>query len=119
MRWLLAAAQAAQRRYRLTNLLLLLLRCLIVLLLALAIARPTVAGIGGGERLVLIIDRTASMGARGNDPGPLAIAKASLSKAELGYRTVVVVAVSDKVEALASSSPSEALAAIARLEASE
>jgi Aerotolerance regulator N-terminal len=119
MRWLLAAAQAAQRRYRLTNLLLLLLRCLIVLLLALAVSRPTVAGFGGGERLVLIIDRTASMSARGNDPGPLAIAKASLSKAELSYRTVVVVAVSDKVEALASTSPSEAMAAIARLEASE
>jgi hypothetical protein len=119
MRWLLAAAQAAQRRYRLTNLLLLLLRCLIVVLLALAIARPTIAGFGGGERLVLIIDRTASMGARGNDPGPLAIAKASLSKAELSYRTVVVVAVADKVEALASSSQSEALSAIARLEASE
>ncbi len=119
MRWLLAAAQAAQRRYRLTNLLLLLLRCLIVLLLALAIARPTIAGFGGGERLVLIIDRTASMGARGNDPGPLAIAKAALSKAALGYHTVVVVAVADKVEALASSSPSEAQAAIARLEVSE
>jgi hypothetical protein len=119
MRWLLAAAQAAQRRYRLTNLLLLLLRCLIVLLLALAIARPSVAGIGGGERLVLVIDRTASMGARGSEPGPLAAAKAALSKAELAYRTVVVATIADKVEEVSTGSLGEALAAVAKVEASE
>jgi hypothetical protein len=119
MRWLLAAAQAAQRRYRLTNLLLLLLRCLIILLIALAIARPTIAGIGGGERLVLIIDRSASMGARGNDPGPLAIAKAALSRLETSYHTVVVAAVADKVEAVANGSLPDALALIAKLEASD
>jgi len=119
MRWLLAAAQAAQRRYRLTNLLLLLLRCLIILLLALAIARPSIAGFGGGDRLVLIVDRSASMGARGNDPGPLAIAKAALARADLRYHTVVIAAVADKVEAIASGTRAESMSLVGKLDASE
>jgi hypothetical protein len=119
MRWLLAAAQAAQRRYRLTNLLLLLLRCLIILLLALAIARPSIAGFGGGDRLVLIVDRSASMGARGNDPGPLAIAKAALARADLRYHTVVIAAVADKVEAIASGTLAESMSLVGKLDASE
>ena len=119
MRWLLAAAQAAQRRYRLTNLLLLLLRCLIILLLALAIARPSIAGFGGGDRLVLIVDRSASMGARGNDPGPLAIAKAALARADLRYHTVVIAAVAAKVEAIASGTLAESMSLVGKLDASE
>lgn len=119
MRWLLAAARAAQRRYRLTNLLLLLLRCLIVLLVALAVVRPSIAGIGGGERLVVVVDRTASLGPRGAEPGPLAAAKAALLRAELPYRAVVVAAVADEVEVVADGSPAAALEALGRLEASE
>lgn len=119
MRWLLAAAQAAQRRYRLTNLLLLLMRCLIILLIALAVARPSIAGLGGGDRLVLIVDRSASMGARGNDPGPLAAAKAELARAELDYHTVVLVAVDDRPEQLSDGTLREAQAALGRLDASE
>lgn len=119
MRWLLAAAQAAQRRYKLTNLLLLLLRCLIVMLIALAVARPSIAGIGGGERLVLIVDRSASMGARGSEPGPLAAAKAELDRGGLSYRRVAVVAVAAHVEPLADGTPGQARDALGRIEASE
>ncbi len=119
MRWLLAAAQAAQRRYRLTNLLLLLLRCLLIACVALAVARLSLAGFGGGDRLVLVVDRSASMGVRGTDPGPLAAAKAELARAELAYRTVAVVAVADKTEVLSEGGREDALAALARLEASD
>jgi len=119
MRWLLAAAQAAQRRYRLTNLLLLLLRCLVVLLVALAIARPALPGLGGGDRLVLIIDRSASMGARGDDPGPLAAAKAELARAELSYRSVVVIGVADDVQQFGAGSPADLRDALGRLDVTE
>ena len=119
MRWLLAAAQAAQRRYKLTNLLLLLLRCLIVMLIALAVARPSIAGIGGGERLVIIVDRSASMAARGSEPGPLAAAKAELGRNVLAYRRVAVVAVAAHVEPLADGTAGQARDALGRIEASE
>jgi hypothetical protein len=117
MRWLLAAARKAQRRYRLTNLLLLLMRCLIVAALALAVTRPTLAGIGGGKRLVIIIDRTASMGARGGEPGPLAAAKAQLAQAHLEYEQVAVAAVDARVEVLSDGSPAAAREAAAAIEA--
>lgn len=116
MQWLLAALQRAQRRYKLTNLLLLLLRCLIVLLAALAVARPNFAGLGQGGQLVLILDLTASMGERGSDPGPLAAAKAQLAEASLPSR-VVVVTVAERVRVAADGSIDEARAAIARLAA--
>jgi hypothetical protein len=116
MRWLLAALQRAQRRYKLTNLLLLLLRCLAVLLAALAVARPSLAGLGQGGQLVLVVDCTASMGGRGGDPGPLAGAKAQLAKADLPAR-VVVVAVAERVRVVADGGLDEALAALERLAA--
>ncbi|MBA2482778.1 MAG: BatA domain-containing protein [Planctomycetes bacterium] len=119
MRWLLAAARKAQRRYRLTNFLLLLCRCLIVAIIALMVMRPSLAGIGGGSRLTLVVDRSASMAARGTDPGPLAAAKAALARASLAYREVVVVAVDARVDIAASGSPHAAAEAIAGLEASE
>ncbi len=119
MRWLLAAAQAAQRRYRLTNLLLLFLRCLIVLLVALAIARPALPGFGGGDRLVLVIDRSASMGARGSDPGPLASVKALLATVELDYRSVTLVGVADDVQQFSVGSTNDLRTALGRLDVSE
>jgi hypothetical protein len=69
MSFLLAAFKSRRRRLRMENLLLLLLRCLLVLLAALAMALPFVpedsplAALSGGRReLVLIIDRSGSMG---------------------------------------------------------
>lgn len=119
MRWLLAAAQAAQRRYRLTNLLLLLLRCLAVLLVALAVARPSLSGVGGGERLVLVVDASASMGARGNDPGPLAAVKAALSATSPAVASAALVAVGREAQVLADGPPAQVLDALARMEVSE
>lgn len=116
MRWLLAAAKAAQRRWRLTNFLLLLARCLIIAFLALAVARPTLAGLGGGSRLVIVIDRTASMGARGADPGPLAAAKAQLAQARFDYQTIAVVAVDREAEVVAEGVPMAVADALAELQ---
>src|SRR5689334_23623526 len=69
MRFLQAAFARRRRRLRLESLLLLLLRCLIVLLAAIAMALPFVpadsplAALSGGRReLVLIVDRSGSMG---------------------------------------------------------
>ena len=116
MRWLAAALREAQRRYRLTNLLLLLLRCLVVALAALAVARPNLAGLGSGGRLVLVVDTTASMGGRGDDLGPLAAAKTALAEARLADR-IAVVAVSDRARLIAEGSAVEARDAVGRLEA--
>jgi hypothetical protein len=114
MRWLLAAAQAAQRRWRLTNLLLLLLRCLAVVLLALAVARPALSGLGAGGHLVIVVDATASMGPRAGDPGSLAEAAAGLARREGGWTQVSVVAVEDTVSVLAQrATPAEARTALA------
>lgn len=116
MQWLLAALQRAQRRYKLTNLLLLLLRCLAVLLAALAVARPNLAGLGQGGQLVVVLDATASMGERGSDPGPLARAKAELAQAELPAR-VVVVTVSERLRVVSEGTPDEARSALEQLAA--
>ncbi len=69
MRFLLDAYQKRRKRLRLENLLLLLLRCAAVMLAAMAMALPFVptdsilAELTGGRReLVLIVDRSASMG---------------------------------------------------------
>lgn len=114
MRWLLAAAKAAERRWRLTNLLLLLLRCLAVVLIALALARPSLAGLGGGDHLLIVVDGTASMGPRSGDPGTLAAVAAALAKHPLPWRAVSVVAIEDAAVVVAERmAPAAALAALA------
>ena len=116
MRWLRAAMQRAQRRFRLTNLLLLIMRCLIIALLACAVARPNWSVLGRGGQLVLVIDQTASMGARGDDAGPLAAVAAALTQADLPGR-VRVIAVADQVRVVADGGAEEARAAVQRLSA--
>ncbi len=123
MRWLLAAYQAAARRWKLTNWLLLLLRCLIIALLALAVARPALPGIGGGGHVVLMVDCSASMGARGDDPGPLAQAQATLAAAvhnggEMPYARWTLVTVADTVDVVANGDRATVLEALSRLSAS-
>jgi hypothetical protein len=118
MRWLEAAAQAATRRWKLTNWLLLLLRMLILALLALAVARPSLGLSGGGERLVLVIDRSASMGAGADDAGPLARAVAALAPRLDAWRTVAVLAVDGRgAEPLAEGDPETVRLALAKLSA--
>ncbi len=72
MEFLLRAFRENRRRLRMENLLLLLLRCLIPVLLALAIARPRLGGGGGnladhglGKHHILVLDRSYSMGVLG------------------------------------------------------
>lgn len=98
MRWLQAAMQAAQRRYKLTNLLLLLLRCLAIALLALAMSRPSLAGFGRGGRLVLVVDTSASMGATGEDGGALAELRTALAEASIHHGEVALVTVDERVQ---------------------
>ncbi|MCX8040301.1 MAG: BatA domain-containing protein [Planctomycetota bacterium] len=124
MRWLQAAQQRALRRWRLTNWLLLALRCLAVALLALAVARPALPGLGDGEQLVLIVDRSASMGPLHDDPGALAEAQARLAQAELPYARWTLIAVgapgivgSEGTELLASGSLATVREALSRLRA--
>ena len=70
MDWLLAALRKQKRRMQVENLILLILRCLLIALLAAAIARPSVQAaalnpFGGGTRsMVLVVDTSASMGAQ-------------------------------------------------------
>ncbi|MFW5750983.1 MAG: BatA domain-containing protein [Planctomycetota bacterium] len=120
MTWLLAALEVAQRRYRLTNLLLLLLRCLIVALLALALARPSLAGFGSGGRLLLVIDTTASMGALRDGTGALAAFRRAMSEASIDTDAVVVLTVDRRVNALTggqSVDPRRALRLLEELDA--
>lgn len=118
MRWLQAAAQAATRRWKLTNWLLLLLRMLILALLALAVARPTLGLAGGGERLVLVLDRSASMGPGSDSPGPLAQAAATLGPRLGEWRSVTLVAVDGRgAELIADGNPATVRDALARLAA--
>ena len=124
MRWLLAAHREASRKWKLTNWLLLFLRCLVVALLALAVARPALPGLGGGAHLVLVVDRSASMGARGDEAGPLAAAQAALATAELPYQRWSLVAVGvagrsgpDGTELIASGERAGVLEALGRLTA--
>lgn len=119
MRWLLAAAQVAQRRYRLTNILLLLLRCLALLLVALAIARPSLVGMGSGERLIMVVDATASMGSRGNDPGPLAAVKAQCAATPPEVVSIALVVVTDHAVVVADGSRAVVMEALARVEVAE
>src|SRR5580704_9498374 len=73
MRFLQASVQKNQKRMNLEDLLLLALRCLIFILLALALARPIFKGpkgstlVKGSETAVLLIDNSYSMGQ--NDGG--------------------------------------------------
>ena len=70
MTFLLAALRKQKRRIEVENLILLLVRCALIVLLALAVARPSVRAaslnpFGGGARsTVLVLDTSASMGAR-------------------------------------------------------
>lgn len=67
MRFIRATVDRQQRRMTLEDLLLLLLRCLVVALLALALARPTIrqGGLGfleGGDPALILLDVSGSMG---------------------------------------------------------
>ena len=73
MRFLIAATKKQSRRLRLEQILLLIVRTLVVLLIALALARPSVETFGeyfraeGPRHRIIVIDATFSMGYTSND----------------------------------------------------
>lgn len=117
MRWLQAAMRTSERRWRLTNWLLLLLRCLAIAVICLLVAGPVLGLSGGGDRLVLVIDASASMGPRGDDPGPLAAARTALLAARLEHRSLALITVAGGAELAADGGPEQVRAALARIEA--
>ena len=81
MEFLLAALRKTQRRLRLENLLLLLVRTLIMILLALAVARPffretPLAALGDSDtHHIFVVDVSASMGYKPAQDTPLDVAR--------------------------------------------
>src|SRR5262245_11281293 len=80
MRFLKLAIEQTSRRLRFQEYVLLALRCLALLLLALALARPTIRAVGTGGRgeavdAVFVFDVSYSMGARDGDANRLERAK--------------------------------------------
>lgn len=74
MRLLIEAVRRHRRRARLEQILLLTIRCLVVLLIGLALAEPVISGLrslGGGSRLVvMVIDDGLASGIRNEDGAP-------------------------------------------------
>src|SRR5215813_3055065 len=67
MEFLLTSIEQTSRRLKFQELLLLLLRCAVLLVLALALARPALSLVGGGcdaVDAVFVLDTSLSMGAR-------------------------------------------------------
>lgn len=79
MRFLKVSVEQNQRRMKLEDLILLLLRCALVAVLVFALARPVVDGLQGlpGSKVAVavVIDNSASMGAREGDRSRLALAR--------------------------------------------
>lgn len=87
MKFLIESIRKNQRRLRIEDLLLLLLRCLLILLLAFAFARPVInpegagaASSGGPTIAILLMDQTASMGQSNGVSTRFETAKASATK---------------------------------------
>ena len=92
MHFLRLAQQKTQRRWRLDQWLLLLFRCLILTLFVLALVRPY-WGVTGARHVVLVFDRSASMGERTDGPGALAEAIDTLLIEPPQAETVTVLSV--------------------------
>lgn len=116
MRWLEAALHAAQRRYKLTNLLLLLMRCLIIALLALAVARPHWGLWSEGGDLVLLVDVSASMSANEQGEGPLQYLRQQLREQPFSHDRVCLISVGHQTRVLSDGDADAALQALEQLD---
>ena len=116
MRWLQNALLAAQRKYKLTNLLLLIMRCLIIALLALAVARPHLGHWSEGGDLVILLDVSASMANDAKGKGPLQDACDKLREMGFSQSRVCVITIGHESHILSDGSPAEALRSLQQLE---
>lgn len=106
MEFLVQAVEQTSRRLKFQELLLLILRCALLLLLAIALARPTtrlITGAGDAVDAVLVIDTSMSMDARHAGVSRLQHAAAA-AKAVIEHlpphSTAQIIAVSDRAELL-------------------
>jgi hypothetical protein len=114
MEFLRQSIEQTNRRLRFQELLLLILRCLMVALVALALARPVWRGVvgGGGDAVdvVLVIDTSLSMAARDGGPTRLDRAKAA-ARAVLehlpAHSTAQVITFSDRATLLGPRQPAD------------
>jgi hypothetical protein len=114
MKFLLQSIEQTSRRLRFQELLLLLLRVAVLVLLAVALARPLWSSVGGAAKseavdAVFLIDTSYSMGARDGNESRLARAQAA-ARAILEqlppHSTVQVVTCADRAELLGPSAAS-------------
>jgi hypothetical protein len=107
---------ARSHRRRLRDLILLAARVAAVILLALAFARPYLAGASASSSLrIVAIDRSFSMGAPGTFGRAMSLAGQAIAEAGAGER-VALIAFDDRADALAEpGAPASARAALATL----
>ncbi len=90
MAFLLKTLQQNKKRLQLRDLLLMILRTAAILLVALALARPTIAGglgLGGASATVIVLDTSRSMGAQDGANARLEAAKERAKAAAAGSAT--------------------------------
>jgi hypothetical protein len=115
MKFLLDSIEQTSRRLRFQELLLLILRCALLVLLALALARPLSSAVRGGGRgdavdAVLVFDTSYSMGA--SDGAQSRLARAQQAALQIidqlpAHSTVQVLACADRANLLGPRSPSD------------
>jgi hypothetical protein len=114
MKFLLTSIEQTSRRLRFQELLLLLLRCAVLVLLAVALARPQVSGVAASGKeavdAVFLFDTSFSMGARQGQQTRLDLAK-SAAQAVLKqlpeHSTVQVVTCADRAALLGPRDPAD------------
>jgi hypothetical protein len=124
LEFLLKTLQKSSRRLQIRELILLILRTLAVILMALALARPSIAagglsllGMRGGVSAVIVLDRSLSMAARDGTGSRLDSAKSRaqelVSKLPRGSSAALVLMSDNAVAELAE--PSQDLAYVAQM----
>ncbi len=111
MRFLLEAYRRQRRRLMIEQWLLLATRCLLVLLVALAIGRPVLQGLvggGSGRTVFVVVDNGLAASARGPD-GATALERHKRAATSLLERLAGAGANADRVALIAAGAPAEAV----------
>lgn len=123
LEFLLATVQKSSRRLQLRELLLLILRTMAVVLMALALARPTIApgglqllGLRGGVQAVIVLDHSLSMAGRDGNDTRLQAAKERAQElvAKLPRGSAAALVLMSDVAAAEIAEPSQDLAYVAQ-----